>query len=126
MAATPRADGVHWLRCDLGNRDDLRAAVAESRPAVVLHAAGFAGTSNLRELVDANVITLANLLEALHATDLERLVVVGSAAEYAPAAGRELIRKDDPLEPSNRYGLSKLFQFELSRLALRQGTPVVY
>jgi GDP-4-dehydro-6-deoxy-D-mannose reductase len=118
--------GVRWVPCDLRNRDEVRSAVGLSRPSVVMHAAGLAGTSDLRALVEANVIALANLIEALAGTTVERLLVIGSAAEYAASDKREPIREDHPLAPSNPYGLSKQFQFELSRQAHRAGMPVVY
>ena len=118
--------GVRWLACDLQSPDQVRAAVDEARPTAVVHVAGYAAAADLGALIAANVIPLANLLEALRGSDLDRLVVVGSAAEYAPASGREAIAEDHPLGPVNAYGLSKVFQFELSRLAVRAGTPLVY
>ena len=125
-AGADHSPAVHWLSCDLRKPDEVRAAVAASRPALVLHAVGIAGETDLRTLVDANVIPLANLIDALNGQQLERLVVVGSAAEYAASGQREPIREDHPLGPSSPYGLSKLFQFELSQMALKVGMPVVY
>jgi GDP-4-dehydro-6-deoxy-D-mannose reductase len=84
------------------------------------------GETDLSTLVEANVIPLANLIDALNGVPLERLLVVGSAAEYAASGQREPIREDHPLGPSSGYGLSKLFQFELSQMALKLGMPVVY
>ncbi|HEY3195352.1 MAG TPA: NAD(P)-dependent oxidoreductase [Candidatus Dormibacteraeota bacterium] len=118
--------GVHWLTCDLSKPDEARAAVEASRPAQVLHTVGLSGTSDFGALIEANVIALTNLVHALGDSAIQRLVVMGSAAEYATAGGRDPIREDDPLAPSNDYGLTKLFQFEISRKAYRAGLPVVY
>lgn len=118
--------GARWIRCDLRHADQVRAAVGEARPDAVVHAAGHAASFDLGALIDANVLPLANLLEALRGSDVARIVVVGSAAEYAPASGRDPITEDHPLGPANAYGLSKVFQFELTRLAVRAGTPIVY
>jgi len=126
LKSGPSEPPVRWLQCDLRHMGDVRAAVRESKPSRVVHAAGLAGAADLAALVEANVTALANLLAALSETKLERLVIIGSAAEYATTDSRESIREDHALAPSNEYGLSKLFQYELGRLAFRRGTPVVY
>jgi Nucleoside-diphosphate-sugar epimerases len=125
-AVAGHSPAVRWLACDLSKPDEVRAAVAASMPTLVLHAVGMAGETDLSTLVDTNVIPLANLIDALTGVQLERLLVVGSAAEYAASGQREPIREDHPLGPSSPYGLSKLFQFELSQMALKAGMPVVY
>ncbi len=117
---------VRWLACDLRKPDEVRDAVKASMPSHVLHAAGLAGGDDLRSLVEANVIALSNLVDALDGMPVERVVVIGSAAEYAASDRREPTREDDGLGPTSRYGLSKLFQFELSQTALRAGVPIVY
>lgn len=117
---------VQWLSCDLAEPDQVRAAVEASSPAWVLHAVGLAGEADFRALLATNVTALANLLQALEGVPIERLLVIGSGAEYAPGRQREPIREDHLLQPSGRYGLSKLFQFELSQMALRSGVPLVY
>ena len=118
--------GVHWVTCDLSKPGDVRAAVEASRPAQVVHTVGVSGTRDFGALIGANVIAFANLVQALGDAPIQRLVVLGSAAEYATAGGMEPIREDHPLAPSNDYGLTKLFQFELSRKAFGAGLPVVY
>jgi GDP-4-dehydro-6-deoxy-D-mannose reductase len=117
---------VHWLSCDLLKPHEVREAVKESRPSMVLHAVGLAGDSDLAALVEANVFSLANLIEALKGAPIDRLLVIGSAAEYADGDQREPIPEEHLLAPTSRYGLSKLFQFELSQMALQAGVPVIY
>ena len=125
-SGTRGAPDMRWLDCDLSKADEVRAAVATSKPSSVVHAAGLGGTHDLARLIEANVIALSHLLSALADTELDRMVVVGSGAEYAAPDGETPIREDHPLAPTNPYGLSKLFQFELSRMAVRAGTPLVY
>ena len=117
---------VHWLSCDLLRLNEVHDAVKASRPSLVLHAVGLAGGNDPSALLEANVISLANLVVGLKGAPIERLLVVGSAAEYAASNEREPIREDHLLAPNSRYGLTKLFQFELSQMALRAGMPVVY
>jgi GDP-4-dehydro-6-deoxy-D-mannose reductase len=121
-----RPSTVQWLRCDFSKPDEVRAAVKTSRPSWVLHSVGRAGTSDLTALIEANVTSLANLVDALDEVPIECLLVVGSAAEYAASGQREPIREDHPLGPSSQYGISKLQQFALSQNALSRGLPVVY
>ena len=109
---------VNWLSCDLTIPEQVRAAVEASRPSLVLHTAGVAGESDMEELVEANVTALGNLVTALDGVPLERMLVVGSAAEYASSGEQEPIGEDHRLGPTSPYGLSKLFQFELSQMAL--------
>jgi len=117
---------VQWLSCDLLKPNEVREAVKASRPSLVLHAVGLAGETDLGTLLEANVIALANLVEALQDVTVDRLLVVGSAAEYAASDQREPTGEDHLLAPTGRYGLTKLFQFELSQMALKAGVPVVY
>jgi nucleoside-diphosphate-sugar epimerase len=123
--ARPSPD-LHWLSCDLSVPIEVRAAVEAAQPSLVMHAVGLAGDARLQALVEANVISMANLVEALDGWQIDRLLVVGSAAEYAASDQRELTREDHPLAPASRYGLTKLFQYELSQMALKAGVPVVY
>jgi nucleoside-diphosphate-sugar epimerase len=125
-AGPPPDPEVHALYCDLRNREEVRQAVeAAQRPAIV-HTAGLAGTNDLKALVEVNAIALANLLDALGGASVQRLLVIGSGAEYAAPTDRRPIDEGHPLGPSTNYGLSKQFQFEISRRAVRGGVPVIY
>jgi GDP-4-dehydro-6-deoxy-D-mannose reductase len=122
----PRS-GLQWLTCDFSKPGDVRAAVASARPSLVIHTIGLAGTTDADALNETNVGSLAHLIDALEgAGPIERLLVMGSSAEYATGGDREPIREDHPLGPSSPYGTSKLRQFELSQSALQRGLPVVY
>jgi GDP-4-dehydro-6-deoxy-D-mannose reductase len=118
--------GIHWLTCDLTRPGEVRAAIAASNPSLVLHTVGLSGTADMRALVEANVTTLAYLIDALEGTPLRNLLVIGSSAEYAESHDRKSIVEDHPLGPTGPYGVSKLQQFELFQTAARSGLPVAY
>lgn len=125
-AGAEMRSGLQWLTCDFTKRDQVRAAIAAARPSLVMHAVGLAGTDDSGALENANVTALEHLIEQLEGTPIERLLVIGSSAEYATSTERESIREDHALGPTSPYGVSKLRQFELSQRALASGLPVVY
>ncbi len=118
--------GVHWLTCDFTKPDEVRAAVAASKPSLVLHTVGLGGTADMSALVEANVTALGLLIDALDGTAIRSLLVIGSSAEYATSGDREPIREDHPLGPTSPYGFSKLAQFELAQKASTAGSPIAY
>ena len=127
--ATPGASdqsGIHWLTCDFTKPDEVRAAVAASRPSLVLHTVGLGGTADTSLLLEANVTALSHLIDALEGVALRSLLVIGSSAEYAESSDREPIREDHRLGPASPYGLSKLLQFEMAQKASEVGLPIAY
>jgi len=123
---TGEADKIHWLTCDFTKPDEVRAAVAASKPSLVLHSVGLGGTADTRSLLEANVTALSHLIDALEGVPLRSLLVIGSSAEYAGSSDREPIREDHRLGPASPYGLSKLAQFELAQTASTAGLPIAY
>jgi GDP-4-dehydro-6-deoxy-D-mannose reductase len=110
-----------WFQVDLLDRDAVRRAIAEIRPARIFHCAGapHIATSwkNTAYALQANVLTTHHLFEAVRRENVRcRVLVAGSAAVYAPSTGR--LREDDPLRPVSPYGVSKLAQ---EQLALQAG-----
>jgi GDP-4-dehydro-6-deoxy-D-mannose reductase len=111
---------ARWFQVDLLDRDAVRRAIAEIRPARIFHCAGapHIATSwkNTAYALQANVLTTHHLFEALRLADVGcRVVVAGSAAVYAPTT--EHLRENDVLRPVSPYGVSKLAQEQLSLLA---------
>lgn len=122
---------VAWSRAthDVLDRDRMRRAVAEDRPARIFHLAGapHVGDSwkNSLPTLQVNVLGTHHLLEAVR---LEhpgcRVLVVTSGMIYKP--GPDALDEDAPLVPSSPYGLSKLAQDQLARLTLKEdGLDVV-
>lgn len=124
--STPRtAAGVVWDAVDLLDRRSVSAAVAKRRPAAIYHCAGAAHVGRAWEEAESTLATNVRgthfLLEALHEASLEVPVMVPSSAMiYLPADAP--LTEDQPLRPSNPYGVSKLAQ-EL--LAVRPRTDGV-
>ncbi len=123
--AVPAGVAVH--RADLRDADAVSRAIASARPEVVVHLAAAAGHArNAGERAGAladTVLGTANLLEALRALDLSRLVHIGSGLEYGHA--ERPLREVDPLDPVTFRGAAKgaasLLTLELGHAT---GTPV--
>jgi NDP-hexose 4-ketoreductase len=114
-------------RHDLVNGDlsDLRQLVSEERPDVVVCCVG-ALTGTSAQLVQANTIVAAKLLEA--APDA-RLVRLGSAGEYGVTPHGSAVGEDDRTEPVGAYGIShlagtRLFALAGNAVSLRVFNPI--
>jgi UDP-arabinose 4-epimerase len=97
---------------DLLNREDLDRAIAKTRPDVVAH---FAALSFVGESVEKpelyyrnNVTGTLNLIEAMRAGGVERLLFSSTCATYGMPV-RTPIDESHPQSPINPYGWSKLF-----------------
>lgn len=123
------APDVSWRQVDILDREAVRRAVAEDRPARIFHLAGapHVGDSwrNSLPTLQINVLGTHHLLEAVRLEHPEcRVLIVTSGMIYKP--GPEALTEDAPLVPSNPYGLSKLAQDQLGRLVAEQdGLDVV-
>jgi UDP-glucose-4-epimerase GalE len=104
------------LRCelvvgDVGDGDRLREAMRKHRIDAVIHLAAFieAGESVAKpdKYFRNNTIIGLTLLEAMRDCGVARLVFSSTAAVYG-SPRRVPIEEDDPLEPINPYGASKL------------------
>ena len=108
-AAVPaRAD---FLEGDLRDRARLAEVVSEVRPDAVIHLAAEAlvGESVARPATffEVNVTGGLNLLDAMRAAGVRRLVFSSTAAVYGEPE-EVPIREDAPLRPVSPYGASKL------------------
>jgi GDP-4-dehydro-6-deoxy-D-mannose reductase len=106
-------EGVDWHPVDLTDRDAVRAAIAECRPAEIYHLAGAANQGNSWDRTDealrANALGTHHLLDALRRERIDaRVLVISSAAVYSPV--RDAFDEDAPIGPSSPYGVSKLAQ----------------
>jgi GDP-4-dehydro-6-deoxy-D-mannose reductase len=108
--------------CDLTQARALRNLVKRLRPTIIFHAAG-ASHGTAKELLTANVVTSANLLDA--AAELDpgiRVVLLGSAAEFGASILRNGSRQ---LAPISAFGWSKACQSLLAVQRAAQGQNVV-
>lgn len=116
---------VTWQAVDLLDRAAVLAAVRELRPSVIYHLAGIPHVAeswmNAAEAIEVNALGTHHLLDAVADVSPScRVVVAGSALVYRQA--ERALREDDPVGPSEPYGVSKLAQ---EMLALQASTDVV-
>ena len=98
----PRAAAV-----DLSDRPAIARVLAETRPDVVVHAAGRTPGRPGALLAD-NAVATANLAEAIgEAASGAALVLLGSGAQYGIPDQLTPWKESDPCSPFEPYGLSK-------------------
>jgi GDP-4-dehydro-6-deoxy-D-mannose reductase len=111
--AAAGARPVQWSSVDLLDRDAVAGAIAALRPSVIYHCAGVAHVGDAwtapARALQVNVMGTHHVLEAVRAARLEcPVLVTGSALVYRPSTGP--LSEDDPIGPSDPYGVSKLAQ----------------
>jgi uronate dehydrogenase len=109
----PARDGEEIMCCDLADR----AAMLELTVGVdaVLHFGGISVEDRFEPIVQANIIGLNNLYEAVHKSGVKRVIYASSnhAIGYYPTT--QLVDADMPVRPDGFYGVSKCFGEALSR-----------
>ncbi len=105
---------ARFIQGDLLDAEGLKRAVEESKAEAVIHLAAEAlideSVRNPGRFFSVNVTGGLNLLEAMRACGIDKMVFSSTAAVYGEP--RQIpIQEDDPHEPVNAYGESKL-QFE--------------
>jgi UDP-glucose 4-epimerase len=96
---------------DLMDRPRLTAALADKRIDAVLHFAAFASVNESvldpAKYYQNNVVASLNLLEAMRAVGVGRIVFSSTTATYG-VPQRVPITEDEPQRPINPYGFAKL------------------
>jgi GDP-4-dehydro-6-deoxy-D-mannose reductase len=96
---------------DVTDRASVHDAFADARPDVVYHLAAFAHVGDSWSTPDlvtrVNVEGTVNVLAASQAVGAQRVLVVGSAAEYANPTSAAPTPEDAPVDPVTPYGASK-------------------
>ena len=115
-----RGDRTTWVDIEMHDRDAVRAAVAESRPAAVYHLAGVPHVgeswSHVQETFAGNALATHHLFNALRATNTRpRVLITSTAFVYAPQ--NRAITEDDLIRPNSPYGTSKLAQEMIAKRA---------
>jgi GDP-L-fucose synthase len=114
---------------DLTRQDAVERWMAANRPQAVFLAAAEVGgiLANLARpaaFLRDNLMIAANVVDAAHATGVEKLLFLGSSCIYprdAPQPIGEGALLSGPLEPSNRaYAVAKIAGLELCRAYRRQ------
>jgi len=128
LRAVETSSGAAFVRCDLTDADQVREAIADIVPDVVLHLAGVMHCDDLEACMAINVGACRNLLAAAAAMPRPPVVlVVGSAAQYGITSGEhEVVDESRPLLGRTPYGVSKTRQEEMAiRLTRETSVPVV-
>jgi GDP-4-dehydro-6-deoxy-D-mannose reductase len=114
---------------DITRLEDVRSALAASRPDAVVHLAGQAvptlASADPIAAVQLNVLGTSALLTAVEELRTTRLVIASSADVYG-APERIPVTEDAPLRPANVYAATKVAAEALTReFGARHGAPVV-
>ena len=122
---SPSHPVVAWTRqtVDLLDRDRVRAAIRELRPAQIYHCAGVPHVAeswrDTAQPLEGNVLATEHLFDALRREGIRcRVLVPGSATVYAPSS--EPISETDPIAPASPYAISKLAQEQLALRAIQE------
>ena len=117
--------GDNTLQVDLLDSEQVRLAVLEVKPDIVIHLAGQANVGASwkipQKTLQINVIGTVNLMEAVRACDPKvRMVLVGSSDQYGNlgAAGAD-VTETLQTHPQTPYAVSKMAQEEMARVYVR-------
>lgn len=120
-------DDLQFERCDLTQPGALSALLARERPGAIAHLAAELAEDSGERLWRVNVGATVGLLESVLAVPdryRPRILLVGSAAEYAP--DERPLDECAPKQPATLYGLSKLAQTQIGlAYASNRGLDVV-
>lgn len=104
-------DGVEFVEADIADRPRVEALLRELQPFGVLHFAALIEAGESMEKPEIyfrnNTASTLSLLEAMHATGVQRFVFSSTAAVYGEPEGVP-IPETARLAPTNAYGESKL------------------
>src|ERR1700756_5210771 len=96
---------------DLARREEIQKALQETKPDAVMHFAANAlvgeSMENPSKYFRNNIAAGLNLLDAMIAADVKRLVFSSTCATFGPPE-RVPIDEETPQRPINPYGESKL------------------
>lgn len=104
--------GVHPLRLDIKNKDELILAFKEQE--IIFHCAAFPSPwGNFEKFYQANVIGTRNVVRACLENKVKRLVYVSTPSIYFNYNSRTNVKENDPLpEPISNYAHTKLLAEE--------------
>jgi len=112
-ALGPAGEGEETVQCDLADK----AAVLALLDGVdaVLHFGGISTEKPFEPIMQANILGVANLYEALHKAGTRRVIFASSnhAIGYHPVT--TVLDADSPTRPDSYYGLSKVFGEQIAR-----------
>jgi UDP-glucose 4-epimerase len=109
-ADSPAPSRGRSVVADYADAAGLRELVRETKPDYVFHVAGATKGVTYEDFQRANVMPTVNLAEAVRDEHpgLKRFVFISSLSAYGPSSRTKQHREEDPREPIEFYGKSKL------------------
>ncbi len=109
----PAGPGEEIVQCNLADK----AAVLRLMEGVdaVLHFGGISVEAPFDAIMQANILGMANLYEAVHKTGVKRVVFASSNHTIGFYRNTDMLDADMPTRPDTLYGVSKCFGESLSR-----------
>lgn len=115
-------DKLTMVKGDLASPESYKPALAAFRPDILIHLGweGVGGKDRDNEIQIDNVINSMMLMRAALAAGADRIIGIGSQAEYGPCPAR--IHESTPTQPTTLYGTAKLATCQMGmKLAENKG-----
>jgi uronate dehydrogenase len=112
-AIDPAGPGEEVVQCDLADRDAV-LAMCEGVDAI-LHFGGVSTEEAFAPIMQANILGMANLYEAVHKLGIRRVVFASTNHTMGMYKTTDLVDAGMPPRPDGYYGVSKVFGESLSR-----------
>jgi len=109
----PAGPGEEVVRCDLADRDQVMA-MCEGVDAI-LHFGGVSTEEAFEPIMQANILGMANLYEAVHKLGIRRVVFASTNHTMGMYKTTDRVDATMPTRPDGYYGVSKVFGESLSR-----------
>lgn len=109
----PAGPGEEVVRCDLADREAVMALTEDVD--AVLHFGGVSVEDTFENIMQANILGLHHLYEAVHKRGIRRVIYASSSHVVGYYPTTEVVDASVPLRPDGIYGVSKCFGEALSR-----------
>lgn len=109
----PAGEGEEVVQCDLADKAAVLALMEGVD--VVLHFGGISVEAPFDAIMQANILGMANLYEAIHKCGVKRVVFASSNHTMGFYKTTDLVDAEMPPRPDGMYGISKVFGESLSR-----------
>jgi uronate dehydrogenase len=109
----PAGHGEEVVQCDLADREAVMA-LTEGVDAV-LHFGGVSVEDTFENIMNANILGLHHLYEAVHKRGIRRVIYASSSHVVGYYPTTQVVDASVPLRPDGIYGVSKCFGEALSR-----------
>lgn len=107
----PKSNNIRWVLCDLTDINNIDRVLKHMEVDGVIHFAGITTGRSYHDFFQANVVSSANLWEAVsNLTSQPKIINVGSAAQYGVIPDEPVVTESNPLQPCTIYGVSKYIQ----------------